>query len=102
MNDARSDIKLKWRRTWSEIDNDFVAIDKRMKDGIVGRIYLFTDGPSKNQWFWALTASGRMIKLPSEDRGYCKYPREAAAKVEAAWFKSVAHLPDDGDEGSIH
>jgi hypothetical protein len=96
------DLKLKWRHTWPDADNDFVAIDRRMAhDGIVGRIYIFTDGPSKHQWFWSLTASGRMVRRPSEDRGYCNSPREAAAKVEAAWFKAVDDIAMDAPEGSI-
>jgi len=38
-------------------------------------IYLFTQGPFKHQWFWSLTACGRMMKRPPDDRGYCN-PRE--------------------------
>jgi hypothetical protein len=44
------DLKLKWRHTWPDADNDFVAIETRMAHGgIVGRIYIFTAGPSIHQ-----------------------------------------------------
>ncbi|WP_281435957.1 hypothetical protein [Oricola nitratireducens] len=38
-NDADIELKLRWRRTWSERDNDFACAAPEHR-GSVGRIYL--------------------------------------------------------------
>jgi hypothetical protein len=42
-----------------------------------------------------------MVKRPSDDRGYCHSPMEAAAKVEAAWFTAVKRADLDAPAKSI-
>ena len=47
-------FRLKWRKTWPDKENDFIAHDH---DGIaVGRFYLIEHGPLQGQWRWTVTA----------------------------------------------
>jgi hypothetical protein len=96
------DLKLKWAKTWADVENDFVALDRRMKGDTVGRIYLFEDGPTMGKWFWTLTAHGKgLAPLQVSSRGYADSPKEAGALVEQAWFSAVRDLPHDAPAGSV-
>ena len=88
------ELKLKWRRTWDDHDNDFSAFDERYKGGEVGRFYLHDSGPTKGQWFWYLTAYGRDLKRPGLDRGYVDSAREAGACVDPFRVHCVAPASD--------
>lgn len=95
-------LKLKWKKTWHDHDNDFVAIDKRMKGGTVGRIYNFENGPTAGKWFWTLTAHGRgLASFKGLSRGYADSAREAGAEVERAWFTRARDVAEDAPDGSV-
>lgn len=96
------ELKLKWAKTWDDVENDFVAIDRRARGGTVGRIYAFDSGPTKGKWFWSLTVHGKgLAPLEGLDRGYANSAREAGAEVERAWFSVARNLPDDAPDGSL-
>ncbi|WP_152536249.1 hypothetical protein [Mesorhizobium loti] len=43
------ELKLKWAKTWDDVDKDFVAIDRRMKGGsVAGSIFSTTGRPKEN------------------------------------------------------
>ncbi|WP_137935327.1 hypothetical protein [Mesorhizobium comanense] len=97
-----TDLKLKWAKTWIDHENDFVAIDRRMKGGTVGRIYTFENGPTKGKWFWTLTAHGKgLAAAEGQTRGYAESAREAGAEVERAWFSRAREVPADAPDGSV-
>ena len=46
-------LRLKWRKTSPDKENDFAAWDGALLNG---RFYLIEDGPSQGQWRWTVTA----------------------------------------------
>lgn len=101
-NRVTIDLKLKWATTWTDKENDFVAMDRRMKGGVVGRIYHFSEGPTKGKWFWSLTAAGKQLApVEGQSRGHAYSAKEAAADVEKAWFSSARNVPDDVPDGAV-
>jgi hypothetical protein len=80
------ELKLKWRRTWPDQDNDFVAMDDRCT-GNVGRIYRHTSIEERWQWFLQAFIPG--VPLPVDSSGLADTAREAAAALEAAWFRMI-------------
>lgn len=99
---AEPQLRLRWRKTWPDVEGDFVALDRRMCGETVGRVYQHSSGGMlKGQWFWSLTAYGRDIVRPAECQGYEPTTREAAAKVEAAWFKAIEDIPEDTVDGAL-
>jgi hypothetical protein len=81
-------LRLKWRRTWPDIENDFVGLDERAQGGIVGRI-IWNKIHEGEHWTWSMTAFGPGINRPHECHGRLPTPREAAAAVEAAWLNAI-------------
>lgn len=85
------ELRLKWRHTWPGEDRqDFVSDAPTYPS--VGRIYLIVaQAESINgKWFWSLTAFGEDISRNiGATSGYQPSAREAAAKVEAAWFEAI-------------
>jgi hypothetical protein len=99
---APDTLCLKWRETWpGEKHQDFSAFDRRMKGEFVGRIYELYHSPMQGKWFWGVTADGPDISRPAPASGYEKSARAAAAKVEAAWFAAISHLPDGAPDASF-
>jgi hypothetical protein len=84
------ELKLKWKKTWEERENDFVA-SSPVFEASVGRIQLVEHGPQKNGWSWALTAAGEQIRREGIGAltGFEPSPREAARAVEIAWFAAI-------------
>lgn len=90
--DHEIELKLRWRRTWPEEEEreDYVADAPTYTS--LGRIYLVVaQAESINgRWFWSLTAHGNEISRNVGDlTGYEDSAREAAARVERAWFAAI-------------
>lgn len=94
MEDSEIDLKLRWRQTWDDHENDFAAYAPTY-DGSVGRIYLHEDGPMQGKWFWAFQGFGPEISRNiGKLSGFETSARRAAREVETAWFASI--------RGTIH
>lgn len=77
-------LRLKWRRTWDDRENDFCGYD-RNSGKRAGRIYLRSTGGFLNgQWSWFFGGS----------TGTEPTAREAAKVIEDLWFRY-----HDGAEG---
>lgn len=84
-------LRLRWRHTWPDRPNDFVA-EAPGYSGSVGRIYLIEEnhGPHGGKWFWAFQALGPEISRNIGNvKGYEPSPRQAAKCVEDAWFAAI-------------
>lgn len=86
-------LRLKWKHTWPDMDEDFVAHAPGYNLGI-GRIYRLGGGPRGGEWFWSMTAFGNGIRHEGTLSGVEATPREAARRVEQAWF--AASSPASG------
>ena len=87
------ELRLKWHKTWEDRENDFAA--EAPAYGLVGRIYVYTSGPSKGRWIWSLTAHGGDVSRNiGKLSGYAESAREAAKEVENAWFAAI--------KGTVH
>jgi hypothetical protein len=76
-------LRLKWRKTWPEVENDFAA---RTETGEpVGRIYRHDTGGSEPSWFWSMHGFAS-AGLKGTARGRAPSPRDAAGEVEREWF----------------
>lgn len=84
------ELRLKWRQTWPDRENDFVAGTEAYQ-GPIGRIALEDGGGDKRGWWsWAFQARGPEIRLSSGTRsGYQPTAREAAREVERTWFEAI-------------
>lgn len=83
-------LRLRWRPTWPDKESDYAA-EALGYDGSVGRIYLHdTGGNMQGHWFWAMNAHGADISRNIGDlSGYEPSPRQAARRVEQAWFAAI-------------
>lgn len=89
MDDHEIELKLRWRHTWEEKDNDFVAEAPGYPD-TVGRIYeSIVPGGTGTHWFWSMNAHGAFISRAGKNSGYEATPRQAAQQVEKAWFEAI-------------
>lgn len=89
MDDHEIELKLRWRHTWEEKDNDFVAEAPGYPDS-VGRIYeSIIPGGTDTHWFWSMNAHGAFISRAGKNSGYEATPRQAAQQVEKAWFEAI-------------
>lgn len=88
--DHEIELKLRWRHTWEEKDNDFVAEAPGHPD-TVGRIYeSIKPGGTGTHWFWAMNAHGPQVSRNiGKLSGYEDTPRKAARQVEKAWFEAI-------------
>lgn len=88
--DHEIELRLRWKHTWDDKENDFVAeVDGYA--GSVGRIYRHDSGGYlKGNWFWAMNAHGPEISRNIEPLfGFEPTPRKAAREVEKAWFAAI-------------
>lgn len=83
-------LRLRWKPTWPDKEADYAA-EAPGYDGSVGRIYLHTTGGYQSgSWFWAMNAHGHDIsRNVGELSGYEPSPRQAARRVEEAWFAAI-------------
>lgn len=95
------ELKLKWKKTWEERENDYVARSP-VFEASVGRIQLVEHGPQNNGWSWSLTAAGEHIRREGIGAltGFEISPRVAARAVETAWFAAIKDTPLDVAEPS--
>lgn len=79
-------LSLKWRKTWDDKENDFVAEAPGLS-GSVGRIFMMDGGSSdlRGQWYWTMNAM--LDRVVFSDSGHEPTAREAAREVEAVWFE---------------
>ena len=94
-----STLRLSWRRTWADREDDFVA-NSPIPFVIVGRIMLIVGGPKNGEWQWTYQASIKGLPWETLDRsGFCATDREAAKAVEDTWFAALdgKRLADDGN-----
>lgn len=89
MDDHEIELKLHWRHTWPDKEDDFVA-EAPTYDDSVGRIYKsLKAGSLDHHWFWAMNAHGFDISRAGTLSGYEASPRKAAKAVEDAWFQAI-------------
>lgn len=90
MDDHEITFRLKWRPTWPDREQDFVA-EAAGYSGPVGRIYeSLKPGGLDTYWFWAMNAHGHEISRNAGDTsGYEATPRQAAKRVEDSWFAAI-------------
>ncbi len=83
-------LRLKWRQTWPDREQDFVASASGY-DGPVGRIYeQQKPGSGDIHWFWAFQASaGEVSRNIGTTSGHEATAREAAREVEQCWFAAI-------------
>lgn len=82
-------LRLRWRQTWPERENDFVA-ETGDYQASIGRIYLYDSGPQQGLWFWAFQAFGDDVSRNiGKLTGVEPSAREAAREVERAWFAAI-------------
>lgn len=82
-------LRLRWRRSWADRDHDFTAEADTCPGGI-GRIYRHdTGGSVDGSWYWSLYAYGPGIARGGVMQGYEPSAREAAHRVEDAWFTAI-------------
>ncbi|CAM5598653.1 hypothetical protein MAUB1S_10123 [Mycolicibacterium aubagnense] len=84
-NPSEIELKLKWRKTWDNVEDDFVAVGVPGVHGDIGRIYKHAGGPQNARWSWSVYA--RLPTLMLSDGGTEDTAREAAKKVEDLWFE---------------
>lgn len=84
-NPSDIELKLKWRKTWDDAEDDFVAVGVPGVHGDIGRIYLVRGGPQNARWTWGINA--RLPELFLSDSGSEATAREAAKRVEDLWFE---------------
>ena len=84
--------RLRWRKTWPHIADDFVAEADGHPDS-VGRIYRTVGSDETRSWAWSLTAFGAGINRPAVSSGGAPSAREAACQVEDAWFLATRATP---------
>lgn len=87
-------LKLKWRRTWPDVPNDFVCEAPEAHGGLVGRIMAEESTfLQKTHWRWCLNGHipSRNIILSRVD--FCDDKNTAARCLEAAWFEALERNP---------
>lgn len=88
MSTSQIPLKLEWRLTWSEADDDYSAVADGY-DGFIGRIYKDGRERSDELWAWSMTAHGYDISRVGQLHGYETSARDAAHMVEGAWFRAI-------------
>lgn len=86
------ELKLRWRRTWPEEDREDYVAEAPTYKGSVGRIYLVVaqSEATTGKWFWSFTAFGDEVSRNIGDlSGHELTAREAAQRVERAWFAAI-------------
>lgn len=101
-------LRLRWRATWPDREADFVA-EAPTYNGNVGRIYYVPEnhGMQSNRWFWAFQAFGDDVNRGGINlSGHEDTPRQAARRVEDAWFSAIRDgrhdvpVPDDAPKNA--
>jgi len=87
----RIDLRLKWRQTWAEKEEDFVAQADGYR-GNIGRIY--RGNYHIERWHWSFQASGDGIDREAQHNGgVTATARQAAMCVEEIWFRFFPDRP---------
>lgn len=87
MDDSEITLRLRWRQTWPDRDDDYAAIVDG-HDGPVCRIFR-TAAPGDGAWCWAMVAEAYDISRAGTTSGFERSPRRAARAAEAAWFAAI-------------
>jgi len=83
------ELRLKWRHTWPDREQDFVA-EAPGYSGSVCRIYeSLKAGSTATHWFWAMNAHGYEISRAGRTSGYEATARQAARAAEDGWFAAI-------------
>lgn len=103
MEDHEITLRLKWRQTWTDRENDYVA-ETPTYNGSIGRIYLYEAGPQQGQWFWAMNAHDPHISRNIGALSGCETSARRAGKaVEDAWFAAIrGTLHEQGPKPSVN
>lgn len=88
MDDSEITLKLRWRSTWPNVENDFAAEAPGYPD-TMGRIILQEAGPTQGQWLWSMTGHGVDVSRAGQCSGYEPSPRKAPKAVENSWALAV-------------
>jgi hypothetical protein len=85
MQQDRWKPRLRWRKTWSDREDDFAA-EAPDHSHAVGRIYKGPKSATDSRWFWSMTAFGhRVTRIAGATSGWEPSAREAARRMEGAW-----------------
>lgn len=72
-------LRLKWKRTFPDVENDFLGKDPGRKR-MFARIYWTNSHATERPWYWTVSAEDRRIAS-----GYESAARPAARAAEAAY-----------------
>lgn len=71
-------LRLKWRKTWPDLDDDF-CVDAPVGGATIGRVMMTVGGPKNGQWQWTYQAAIKGLPWQGlEHSGFRPNPREAA------------------------
>lgn len=98
-NPSEIELKLKWRKTWTDREDDFVAVGVPGVHGDIGRIHKHLGGPQGDRWGWEIHA--RLPTLVLNDKGTEDTAREAAKRIEDLWFEYGQPAADKLDPGTL-
>ncbi|MBX3580856.1 MAG: hypothetical protein KF810_03030 [Rhizobiaceae bacterium] len=83
------ELRLKWRRTWPDRENDFVGVDP-ISGKTIGRFHVSSAGNDAGKWIWLYQASFPGLPWAEIHRsGFEATPREAAKAIEDTWFRAT-------------
>lgn len=88
-DEPKIELRLKWRKTWPDREQDFVGLDE-LSGTKVGRIYVSVAGDTTGSWLWHYQASLPGLPWSSLNRGGVEETARRAAKaIEDVWFKAI-------------
>ena len=88
------ELRLKWRQTWADRENDFVAKAPGF-EGSVGRIFFQLGGINNpDRWFWTMNATVDGVAFSNS--GHAATARDAARHVEDIWFRDGLRVLEEG------
>jgi hypothetical protein len=94
--DDQIQLRLKWRRTWKDTEDDFCCEDPERGVTSIGRFYYSLGGQIGKGWLWTVYAA-----VPHFDgstwngggSGVADTPRQAAKCIEDDWFRIIKGTP---------
>ncbi len=90
MHDHDIHLRLRWRHTWADREDDYAA-EAPGYPGSVARIYRALIGGQSVEahWFWSMTAHEGEVSRGGTTSGYEPTARRAAKAAEESWFEAI-------------
>ncbi len=87
-------LRLKWRRTWPDVPNDYVCEAPEAHREQVGRVTgEYSAFLAKWHWRWTLYAQVPSRKAALSQTDFADDKNSAARALEAAWFRFIEGRP---------